>query len=294
MATAIKVAAPRPAPFFTPVFIAVDKGFWADEGLDVTITYGSGSDRLARGEVDYVATAFAEESFLSGADIRMISGHSTLGGAHTLVVRPGIESPDRATELTVAGAEGEHELRDLLMHYNINLDETDIKVTAVPGSHPEQWKLLEQGLGDGGMLGAPWWALATKHDFKSWGSMGDFEKGLPFSSLITTGPKVAKHPNEVRAFVRGYVRAIQYCREEEAGTLEAMMRFSSKWGVETREIAEMVYAANAPYWTADINLEGVAKLMRKAGEKLGKEPAPVKDFVMADFVQEALREKDVR
>ena len=134
MATAITVAAPRPAPFFTPVFIALDKGFWADEGLDVTIVYGSSHDRLASGEVDYVATGFAEMSFLRGEDIRMITGHSTLGGAHTLVVRPGVDGIEKATELTVAGEEGERELRDLLTHYNINLDETDIKVM------PTEWQ----------------------------------------------------------------------------------------------------------------------------------------------------------
>ncbi len=287
MATAVKIAAPRPAPFFTPVFIALDKGFWKDEGLDVSLSYGVDIDRLMQGDVDFLATGFAEVTFLRGADIRMVSGHSMLGGAHTLVLRGGMELAD-ATEISVAGEEGERELRDLLGHYDVDLAATSINVRVIPDSHPAQWAELEKGTGDGGMLGAPWWAIAVRAGFRSYGSLSKFVEGKPFSSIITTGNKVSRDPDMVGSLVKGYVKAIEYCKADKESTLEAMMRFSSQWGVQDRDVAEMVYDDNAPYWTPEIDLPGVEKLMHIACDKLGKPYVPVDSYVDMRFIEAAL------
>ena len=138
------------------------------------------------------------------------------------------------------------------------------------------------------MLGAPWWAIAVRGGFKSYGSLGDYEEGLPFSQIIATGPTVADKPEMVGGLVRGYVKAVAYSKEEEEGTLEAMTRFSSEWGVDDKEIAKMVWDAFSPFWTAEIDVAGVDKLMHTACDKLGKPYVPVDSYVDTRFINAAL------
>ena len=65
MARRIVVTAPRPAPFFTPVFVAVDR-FLAEEGLEGEVQYGvqNGRERALKGEVDFIATGVGRPGLL--------------------------------------------------------------------------------------------------------------------------------------------------------------------------------------------------------------------------------------
>ena len=54
MPSAVMVSTPRPAPSFTPMFVAIDRGFLAEEGLDPFIKYHLGVKGLLSGEVDFL------------------------------------------------------------------------------------------------------------------------------------------------------------------------------------------------------------------------------------------------
>jgi len=156
MVTSITVSAPRPAPSFTPLFVALDRGLWAEEGLEGTIRYRLGVEGLHSGEVDILATGNAHVHFLNGAEIKMVCGHTARSGAHVLMVRSEIASVRDLKNVSVSGEENISELRDLLAHHRVDLDQSGIQTIQIDGGHPKQYEALKRGVGDGAMLGAPW------------------------------------------------------------------------------------------------------------------------------------------
>jgi ABC-type nitrate/sulfonate/bicarbonate transport system substrate-binding protein len=272
------------------MFVAIDRGFFGSEGLEVSLKYGVGIEGLAAGETDFVGNDMGHVAFVRGADVRRVCGHSTRGGEHVLVVRSSIDRADQLKEVTVGGEENIIELRNILAHYGVDLDRSGIKTPRIEGSHPKQFEALKGGVGDGAMLGDPWWVHAVKLGYKNMGSGGDYGPGLPTSGISVTAQKIAKEPEVVRAFVRAYVKSIRYCRESVAGTLDAMMKYSSEWGVDDLGTAKMVYDAKAPYWSPEVDTEAVARLLKLTAEKLGK-PAPRSEgFLDLRFLAEALRD----
>lgn len=89
MATHITLSAPRPAPSFTPLFVAMDK-FLPEEDLEADIKYHIGVQGLMSGEIDLLGNDMGHVEFVKGADVRKVCGHSSRGGEHVLVVRSGI------------------------------------------------------------------------------------------------------------------------------------------------------------------------------------------------------------
>jgi ABC-type nitrate/sulfonate/bicarbonate transport system substrate-binding protein len=183
MTAFVTASIPRPAPAFTPMFVAIDRRFFAAEGLEVSLKYGVSVEGLERGEADFVANDMGHVAFVKGADVRRICGHSTRGGEHVLVARSSIDRPDQLKEVTVGGEENIIELRNILAHYGIDLDRSGIKTPKIEGSHPKQFEAMERGVGDGAMLGDPWWVHAVKRGYKNLGSGGDYGPGLPTSGV---------------------------------------------------------------------------------------------------------------
>ena len=58
MAKQVTFCAPRPAPSFTPLFVAIDK-FLPEEGIEAKVEYSvrNSAERALAGDLDYVATA---------------------------------------------------------------------------------------------------------------------------------------------------------------------------------------------------------------------------------------------
>lgn len=290
MGTPVVLSTPRPAPSFTPMFVAIDGGFLAEEALDATIKYNVGVEGLLRGEIDFLGTGHGLSAFLKGSDIRLICGHSTQGGAHVLVVRPHIESVRQLKSVTVAAEENVMELRNIMAHYGIDLDKSGIETPTIEGSHPKQFEALKRGVGDGAMLGAPWWIYAVKEGYKKMGDGAEDSPRLPTNAIFATAEKIAKHPEQVRGFVRGYVKSNHYCRENVRGTLQTMLKYSREWGVDNPEIAKTVYDIFAPYWSAEVDITKVDQLIKLTSEKMGKPAVPPERFAELRFLQEALRE----
>jgi ABC-type nitrate/sulfonate/bicarbonate transport system substrate-binding protein len=122
------------------------------------------------------------------------------------------------------------------------------------------------------------------------GSGNEFGPGLPTSGITVAAEKIAKHPEQVRAFVRAYVKTMKYCRDNVDGTLDIMMKYTGEWGVDSREIAQMVYDIKGPYWSVDVDVDGVAKLLDLTSQKFGKPKARVENFLDLRFLKEAQRD----
>ncbi len=290
MAVSITVSVPRPAPSFAPAFVAIDRNFLSKEGLSATLTHEGKEEDLISGEVDFLVGRLGHIEFMKGVDLRMICGLSTEGGSHVLVVRSEFDSVKQLREVTVAAEENVMELRNILAHYGVDLDSSGIKTPLIEGSHPKQFEAMKRGVGDGAMLGAPWWLYAVKEGYKNMGSGSEYGEGLPQLSIYVAAAKIAQYPDQVRGFVRAFVKSMKYCHENVTGTLETIVRYSDVWGVDNLEVAKMVYDIFIPHWSAEVDIDATAKLLGGASQKLGKEAPPGKSFLDLRFLKEALSE----
>jgi ABC-type nitrate/sulfonate/bicarbonate transport system substrate-binding protein len=213
------------------------------------------------------------------------------------MVRPDIGTADRISTLvmmTGATADSDdngldRETKAILAHYNINLDESDIALHRVEGGHPVQYQALQEGIGDGAPLGAPYWMFLLKQGYINLGCEADYSPGFGCGGVLTSKEKIENDPQQVQAFVRAYVKAVRFCRENEDATIEVMLKYSKVWGVDDEAIAREMYRMLSPYWNERIDPHVVERLLEKTARETGA-PLQAMDSVLdTRFLEEALR-----
>jgi len=295
MAKQITISAPRPAPSFTPLFVAIDK-FLPEEGIEAKIEYSvrNSAERALRGELDYVATAVGRGRFLEPNGLIFVAQHQARATSHTLMIRPEVGTADRVSTVVMAGDGGEHdglalELKSILAQHGVKFEETDISLFGVKGGHPDQFRALQEGIGDGAPVGSPWWLFLSRQGYVNLGCEADYSPGLGCNGVHATRKKIANDPEEVSAVVRAYVKAVRYCHENVDGTIDVMLRYSKDWGVDSPETAREAYRWLAPYWSETIGPEVFERLLNNAAEKFKKPARTVDEVLETRFYEEALR-----
>ncbi len=294
MASQITVSVPRPAPFFAPIFVAIDKGFFAAEGIDASLRFQASVEQLMRREVDFAFGSAVYNSMVDSTPATMICGHSTRETSHVLMIRPGIDSVDRLEHVLLPGDTGPRgerfvsELANILSANGLDLDEAEITTQNIPGSHKEQWQMLQDGIGDAATLGAPWFFFAAKQGYTNAGHEPDYSPGVTGSSIYAHPEQVGRDPSLMQAFVRAYVRSMRYCQQNVPGTLETLIKFSRDWGVTDEEIAQAAYDDVSPYWRLEVDVEALTRMSLQVSEKRGLPPTDINRSLDLSFLTHAL------
>lgn len=219
----VTVAAyPDYAPF---VYLAKEKGFFKDAGLDVTIkTFEAGRlamNALENGEADIATAAdfvFANDSF-SQSDIRIFSTVTMSDNTHELVARKGrgIEKIADIKGKKVAATKkssGEFLLGDLLVANNLTLGDIEM-VNLTPS---EIVNAFEEGDIDVALTWEPSVYKLKRilgHDGMSFPAQGG--RDLYFLFISNQG-YIDKNPDVLKKFVTGMIRAEQFVVSHPAET----------------------------------------------------------------------------
>lgn len=296
----ITICAPRPAPSFTPLFVAIDR-FLPQEGFEVQMEYAvaDAAERAARGELDYVATAVGRGRYLVPRGLIFVAQHQARATSHTLMVRPEVGTADRISTVVMAGDGGEHdglaqELKSILAQHGVTFEEADITLYGVKGGHPDQYRALQEGIGDGAPVGSPWWLFLAKQGYVNLGCEADYRPGLGCNGIHVAARKLAEDPQEVATVVRAYVQAVRYCRENVEGTLDVMQRYTREWGIDGPEIAREAYRWLAPYWSETIDPGVFQRLLDNAAARYQRPVGTLAEVLDTRFYDQALRELDRR
>ena len=83
MASQITISVPRPAPFFVPIFVAIDKGFFAAEGITADLRFQASVEELMRREVDFAFGSAVYNSMVDSTPATLICGHSSSSRRNT-------------------------------------------------------------------------------------------------------------------------------------------------------------------------------------------------------------------
>jgi len=218
-----------------PIWVAIDKGFFAKEGLDVTqeITRGSvaSTEGLMSGKYQFGSSALdnmianAEgtgDTKIEGFDIVGIAGvHS---GMNKVVTRPEIKTYADikgkviATDALTSGY-GLVLIRILQMKgLKLNQDYTAVAV----GSGPNRLNAMKEGKAVAAALSAPEDLAAKNLGFNILDDATDLIGAYQGSAIVVRRAYAKAHEGEVLAFLRAIIAATDYVFSDKAGALAEM------------------------------------------------------------------------
>jgi NitT/TauT family transport system substrate-binding protein len=215
--------------FHIPSYVAMDQGFYAQEGLDasfVTLTGKALVTAALSGNVDLIPIpSGGSQAALSGAEISYIVGES-LKSQWTIVVPKNINKPEELKGKTIGygragGAdydEGQAVL-DRFFHMQVG---KDYKVISFQGE-PERIAALINGDIQGALLSVPHAAQAVSAGLKVLLRTGDY---VPRAGGSFWGRKafVDQNPETARKFIRAIAKAVMYFRTNKEGSVATLKK----------------------------------------------------------------------
>jgi NitT/TauT family transport system substrate-binding protein len=244
-----------------PYAIAIEKGFFKQEGADVTgILSSNGGGTTIRnllggnlnyGEVDLAGTVAAIEQ---GNDLHIISDNVLTVGEFVWAVKP--DSPIkgaadfRGHKIGYTNPRSTSQALNALLLQTIGLKQTDVTPTKV-GGFGEQVVALNIGAIDVATLADPVW---SKNSSKLRTVVSAAEALPPLCNVIgvATGKAIAEHGDFLRAVLRARRKAVQfmYANPDEAGDIIAKVYNLEPAIVRqaVRNLTTKASGAPRPYW----------------------------------------------
>lgn len=267
-----------------PVWVALEKGFFAKEGLDVTqdITRGSAPamQALMAGKYQFGSTAmdntiaYAEgqgDAPIEGFDAVAIMGvHS---GMNKIVSRPDTKSYEDIKGKAIA-SDALHSgyglvLVKILQTHGLAANK-DYTVLAV-GSTPNRIAAMQENKAAAAVISPPEHLALIKEGYHLLGDATEAIGAYQGSAWVVRRSWAKEHEKEVLAFIRAQVAATDYVFADKAGALAIMKSHLPKLSEAELQSTydEMITSKGGLNRGGRINLDGVKMLLTLRNESPG-------------------------
>jgi NitT/TauT family transport system substrate-binding protein len=215
-------------------FVAQEKGFFKQEGLDVELARftnsGEGLTAIKTGKLD--AGSFGTSAPLAfiakGADFTIFGGQ--MGEGHGLIAKP--EKAERfkdiknfrgATVGAVRLATGDVVFRAALHEAGINW-KTDLTIKEFD-SPAAVLEAVKKGSVDAGLVWIPYFTLAEKQGLKVVRYSGEYIKGHTCCRQVALTETVKKRQADFEKFLTALLKAYKYYLNDKNGTVDAVAKY---------------------------------------------------------------------
>lgn len=277
----------------TPIWIAEDKGFFRQYGLDPEVIFFSASPTaiqgLLAGELDIIASAVSTvvSPRLAGSDVIMFLTLVPTITNH-IVVPPTITRPEQLKGkiggVNRIGSITETGLRLALRRMGLD-PEKDIKLIST-GGNPERLGAMSKGITQFTILTEPFLREAEKLGYRALIDLATLKVPIHWNGAVTKESIIKPRRPMLLRFARAMVAAIHYIKTDKEGTKAVMGKYLRLNDPEGLERAYKVYAPvfpEVPYPAP----EGVKTLLDDMAPRTPKAAtADAKTFVDMTFVQE--------
>jgi NitT/TauT family transport system substrate-binding protein len=293
----IKFALPGNSMGYLPLFVAVHRGFFKDEGLDIELPRlapSLGHNALMAGEVQYhgladsglrlAARGLPLKAIFYGADRPM----------YYLVAQKDIRSvgelKGKRIGVSQFGGTSDLSARLALRHYGIEPEKDAILIQI--GAEGVRMAALRAGSVSAIIVPVPAVAVLRREGFNEVSFVGDVVE-FASNGYTTIDRRIKEHPEEVKKVVRALYRGLRYAKENPEGTFDVIQR---EWKVD-REIAKGSYQAiikalNEDGIIGEKQLKIHFDLIRKSDKSIGEIPIEkVVDFRLLREVRKELSGK---
>jgi len=222
-----------------PYYVAVSKGFFRDEGMDVEIIQANprlGVMALMNGDVSFTGTFVSTvRGILSGFPLKIVLV-AFKKGVYYLIAHPSIKDVQdlKGKKLGVSSIRGADHLvaEELLRSKGLN---PALMQPVVLGDTSVRLQSVITGAVEVTTLSPPHDLMAQKAGGKVFA--GPPEVGMPASGMITSDRLIKENPAFVRRGVRAILRANRFIDENRAETIKVLLQ----WVKQTPEIAARSY-----------------------------------------------------
>ncbi len=286
----IRIAYSSRSNTVTPLYVAADKGFFREEGLEVELIQVSprlGAMAVMNGDVAFT-TSFTStfRAILQGVPLKLVLV-ALKKGIYYLVTRPEIKNIQelKGKKLGIATIRGTDSIvaDELLRSKGFNpalLQQIVIGDT----------RLRAQALMTGVVQVV---SLSPPHDLtlKNMGYnilAGPPEIGLPASGLFTSNRLLQENPQVVNRTLRAVVKANRFIAEKRQETIAVML----KWLPQTKEVAGQSYDVELKALTKDGQMSDAE--LESLIDRLGEKKRPLEEVRDFNPIRQALKELDAK
>jgi NitT/TauT family transport system substrate-binding protein len=266
----VRISVTNPNMSFLPSGVALKKGFFKDEGLDVEIIRMNVPNiitALVTGDIGYTLLfGSVVRGALRGMPMRALA--SLLDGStHALVAKPEYKSGKELKGRTVGIGNfgGTDEVAGRMMLKSFGLDtEKDLKFIAL-GPDRARLAALKEGLVDVAVIAPPGDVLGRQMGFNV--LLRAYEVfNFPFIGVGANLKTIKERPEEAKKVVKAMVRANRFIREDKEGAVKILM----EWGKVDRDHAAASYDATWKVFSPDGNIpqEGLRLVLEQAKTEL--------------------------
>jgi len=224
-----------------PFQLAVNKGFFAEEGMDVELIQVNprlGATAVLNGDLDFTTTfGTTLRGIVGGFPIRFVAV-SVKKSEHFLVVRPEIkEIRDlNGKKLGVATLFGSDQRAAEEMIRGRGFSPGMIKPVAL-GEAPVRAQALRSGVVEAVSVSPPYDLALKAEGFRILAGPQDVEIALPTSGLAVANRTLQQNPQLVKRAVRALMKSHRYVFENRKDVVPQMIRYLA----QTSEVAERSY-----------------------------------------------------
>jgi len=236
-----------PSSYHAPIFVALEKGYWKDKGINVEVQFGIGSTDTVKmvgiGQADFgwANTVVATNAIEKGLQIKTIYGIYQKNALGFMVFEDsGIKSATdfRGKKIAYSGVGEEAVLFELWRKTN-GLDSTDIEKIAI-GSREVQRTMFLEGKIDG------YWetlfsnipVLQKQTNKKIIGiliSEGLHPINLLLQGIVVNTKIIQEDPELVKGFLKGFKEGFMYSIDHPEEAIDIMMHRVPE--IQDREIS---------------------------------------------------------
>ena len=293
----IKFALPGNSMGYLPLFVAVHRGFFKDEGIDIELPRlvpAMAQNALMAGEVQYHGLADSGLRLAArGAPIKAIF-YGADRPMYYLVgqkeIRSVAELKGKKVGVSQFGGTSDLSARLALKHFGVE-PERDVLIIQI-GSESTRIAALRAASVEAIIVPVPAVAVLKRDGFNEISFVGDVVE-FASNGYSTTDQRIKEHPQEVKKVVRAIYRGLRYAKENPEGTIGVIQK---EWKVDP-EIAKGSYAAivkalNDDGIIGEKQLKVHFDIIRRAEKNLGEIPVDkVVDFRLLREVRRELSGK---
>jgi NitT/TauT family transport system substrate-binding protein len=293
--TKVRLATPTASLSYLPIYVALQKGFFARRGFDVEVIQmaaGLSAPALLNRAIDYTtipsgpATAGAR-----GAPLRVIC-FTSVKLQHVLISRPEITAvADLAGKRIGAGSFGTlpaYEVRVLIEKYRLGANTIIVPLN----STNDRMIGTQRGTIDATVVPAPFDLKAEEMGMKRLLQMGTILP-IPQAGLATTEEKIKTARQEVIEILKATIEGLDYTWTQREGTIEIITKWMNLSPAQAAKVYDSVrdtFSKNGVP-TDEQSKAYITMLSSTAGLKGEVLPASIFDFSLAMEAAKALAAK---
>lgn len=272
----------------TPFYLGVQKGFFAEEGLDVELIQVNprlGATAVLNGDIDFTTTFGSTlRGIVSGFPIKFVAV-SVRKSEHFLVARPEIKElkdlkGKRLAVSTLFGTD-QRAAEEMLRAKGFPIG--FVKPIAL-GDAPVRAQALRSGIVEAAAVSSPFDLTLKAEGYRILGGPEDLEFALPTSGIAVSNRLLQNHPQQIKRAVRAMMKAHRYVFDHKREVVPLMMRYLE----QAPDIAERSYDLLV------ISLSKNGEITDREWDILTekkKMPDEVRDFTLLREVQKELKIK---